>query len=58
MKALHPETEIIISAWLGSGGDDVGDISHLIPLTADPDHAREQEEKINRLIRKGRIACI
>jgi len=58
LKALHPDTEILVSAWLNSGGDDVGDISHLIPLTANPEHAKEQEDKINKLIQKGRIACI
>ena len=36
----------------------VCDISHLIPLTADPDHAKKQEENINKLIRKGMIACV
>src|SRR3990167_6663740 len=35
-----------------------GDVSHLILLTADPDHARKQENNINKLIRKGRIVCI
>ena len=58
LKALYPDTKIIISAWLGSGGDDMGNISHLISLTADPDHAKKQEDRINRLIQKGRIACI
>jgi len=121
LKALHPDTDILVSAWLNSGGDDMGnighlykieyhhevgpfgeaikeklsindiivgtgpgcldlkqeleeseektkavyesfvnmyDISHLIPLTADPEHEKKQEENINKLIRKGRIACI
>ena len=34
------------------------DISHLIPLTATPDHAKKQEDNIKKLIRKGRIVCI
>jgi len=58
LKALNPDTEIIISAWLNSGGDDMGDISHLIPLTADPEHEKKQEDNINKLIQKGMIDCI
>ena len=31
------------------------DISHLIPLTSDPDHEQRQTEKINKLIKRGLI---
>ena len=58
LKALYPDTDILVSAWLNSGGDDMGDISHLIPLNANPDYAKEQEENINKLIQKGMIACV
>ena len=34
------------------------DISHLIPLTADPDHTRKQENNINKLIQRGMIDCV
>ena len=36
----------------------VYDISHLIPLTANPDYQEKQEDNINKLIQKGRIETI